>query len=159
MRHCKRTQRCGRKKATSNNSATTKCLLCCCLALFLDVFHASAGAVVIMIQLVQSSKVTTVARREGISIGDIVFDSDKLFSIVSSAHILYGRLFSSVIADRRALNTHYVVVFVANAPTQWPCRCLALLIITRHSNFIEKCDAQGPLWETVRRHEALVTAL
>ena len=70
------------EETASDDPATSKCLLCCCLVLLLHVFHTSARAVVIVIQLVQCSEVTTVAHCESISIGNILLDANRLLSSV-----------------------------------------------------------------------------
>ena len=87
----------------------------------------------------QSSKVATVAQRESISIGNIVLDANRLFSAVASAQ--------------------YVVAVIAGGPMQRDRQCLCQLIVACHADFIQRCDVEGSLWETVRRHEALMTAL
>ena len=70
------------EKTTSDDIAMSKCLLCCFLAFILHVFHTSARAVVIVIQLVQRSEVSSVAHCESISIGNIDLDANRLFSSV-----------------------------------------------------------------------------
>ena len=69
-------------KTTSDDIAMSQCRLCCFLAFLLHVFHTSARAVVIVIQLVQRSEVTRVAQCESISVGNMILDANKLSSSV-----------------------------------------------------------------------------
>ena len=70
------------EKAASDVLAMSKCFLCCLFAFLLHLFHTSDCAVVIVIQLVQRTEVTTVAHCESISIGNADLDANKLFSSV-----------------------------------------------------------------------------
>ena len=99
----------------------------------------------IVTELMQSSKVATVAQRESISIGNIVLDAN--------------RLFSSILPQFGVCDAHYVVTLIASAPRQPDRQCLCPLIVACHADFIQRCDVEGSLWETVRRHETLMTAL
>ena len=99
----------------------------------------------IVIELMQSSKVATVAQRESISIGNIVLAANMLFN--------------SIIPRYGVCDAHYVVILIASAPTRRDLHCFCPLIVACHADFIQRCDLEGSLWETVRRHEALMTAL
>ena len=93
----------------------------------------------VVIQLVQRSEITAIAHCERIGIGDIILEASRLFS-----------------TERDAA---YLVTFVAGTPMHRCSRCLNVLVVACHTDFVEGCDVEYLLWKAVRRHEALMTTL
>ena len=98
----------------------------------------------IVAELMQSSKVATVAYRVSSGIGNVFLASNLLFNSIIPLHGL--------------CNAYYVVSLLASAPTQRGLHCFCSLIVASHPDFIQRSDIQGSLRETVLRHQGLMTA-
>jgi hypothetical protein len=68
------------EKAASDDSAPSQRFLRRLLALLLHIFDTGARAIVIVVKLVQCSKITTEAQSERLCVCDIVLESRRLFS-------------------------------------------------------------------------------
>ena len=140
-------------------SAPSQSFLRRVFAIFLNVFDTSSRAIVVLIELVHCSEITTVAQAETFAIADIILKIHRLFSTGVVVWEECARLFSIVIPNWAVREAHDPVGLVVGDPAQRLSWHLNLWSVAGHAHFIQGDDVADALWKTIRRHKALVTTL
>ena len=132
------------KEAACHDAAPSQRLLGGLLALLLNVLDASAGAIVVVVELVERSEIPTEAQSKTLCVRHQVPEA--------------CRLFSAAIISWRVREACGPATLLDGVPGE-RLGPATLLSVACHANLIQGSDVAYTLWKTIRRHEALVTAL
>ena len=133
------------KEAACHDAAPSQRLLGGLLALLLNVLDASAGAIVVVVELVERSEIPTEAQSKTLCVRHQVPEA--------------CRLFSAAIISWRVREACGPATLLDGVPGERLGRHLNPVSVACHANLIQEGDVTDTLWKTIRRHEALVTAL
>ena len=147
------------EETACHDAASSQRILGGFLALFLNVFDTSARAIVVVVELVECTEITTEAQGETFCICDEVLEASRLSSSVCFIWGRSDRLFSTAIFTWGVHEARDVVAVRVGIPARCRGRHLYPLSVARHTNLIQGSDVASTLWKTIRGHEAMVTAL
>ena len=113
----------------------------------------------IVVKLVQCSKITTEAQSESLCVCDILLESRRLFSTALIIWGLCDRLFCMAIVRWSAHEAGDPNALLVGAPTQRLGWYHNPHSVAGHADLIQGDNVADALWKTIRRHKTLVTAL
>ena len=129
-------------ESACNDSAFSECLLGSLLALFGHVLDASGGAIVVVIELMQRSEVACIAQCKLVGVLDEVFAGSGLCNA----------------GVRRFLDSKNVFGVFLDIPDGREGCSGGVGVMASHAHLIQHLPCSRVLRESIRRHQALVTA-